>query len=268
MSKVKVGMVFSGAGTHAGLLAGAYMQASKEMEAEEVVGTSAGAMIAAAIASGWSPEGIRNLILGADFKQLIPLNYFMAPFRGYLASNKHVHQFMMMITAGKTMFQAQIPITTIATDVLTGQVKIFDRIRTPNVLIADAVVASMSVPDVFPLAQGRYCDGGLYCNFGPQYLSSKKKIGFRVSSPMAVLKKPSFFRRQSRFINIALAGSEDADMRLARAVGAKVITIRAGNDPFLDRDLTEDQKTAMLKKGMGAANVFLWSPEWEKLKAK
>lgn len=76
-----------------------------------------------------------------------------------------------------------VPLKIVVTDVDQGTIEIFDAHATPNVIVAEAVAASISIPIVFKPAAipsfrpGRFADGGLVSNL-PIWSFSEEKLGF------------------------------------------------------------------------------------------
>lgn len=123
-----------------------------------------------------------------------------------------------------------IPLKIVVTDVDNGTLEILDAHRTPGVVVAEAVAASISIPLVFKPAAipsfrpGRFADGGLVSNlpiwgFSEEKLGYEREhfsrppvpvIGFSLRAPRQVDAEddggfPSYFKR---IIYAALQGSQ------------------------------------------------------------
>ena len=76
-----------------------------------------------------------------------------------------------------------VPLKIVATDVDQGTLEIFDAHSTPDVVVAEAVAASISIPIVFKPAlipsfrPGRFADGGMVSNL-PNWSVSEEKLAF------------------------------------------------------------------------------------------
>ena len=76
-----------------------------------------------------------------------------------------------------------VPLKIVATNVDLQQLQVFDATLTPNVVIAEAVAASIAIPIVFRPAEipsfgpGRFADGGLVSNF-PIWVFTEEKLAF------------------------------------------------------------------------------------------
>lgn len=126
-----------------------------------------------------------------------------------------------------------VPLKIVVTDVDNGTLVILDAQRTPDVIVAEAVAASISIPLVFKPAtipsfrSGRFADGGLVSNL-PIWGFSEEKLGYERQhfgqSPVPIVgftlaapeedgntKKPGgFLPYLRRLIYAALQGSQGA----------------------------------------------------------
>jgi NTE family protein len=138
---------------------------------QAVSGTSAGAIIGAFIADGWHPSEISDLIL-THIKRL-PVN------RHHLKQGLINVNFLRDIVRNnlraRRIEELSIPFFANATNYATGRGATFT-----TGLILEAVIASASIPIVFPpvMIDGvPYVDGGLSCNFN---VSPLKKYAFPI----------------------------------------------------------------------------------------
>lgn len=76
-----------------------------------------------------------------------------------------------------------IPLKIVVTDVDKGSVEVFDADSTPDVVVAEAVAASIAIPLIFQPAEipsfrtGRFADGGLVANF-PVWAVAEDKLAY------------------------------------------------------------------------------------------
>lgn len=81
-----------------------------------------------------------------------------------------------------------VPLKIVATDVERGTLELFDASSTPDVIVAEAVAASISIPLVFYPAlipsyrPGFFADGGLVSNF-PVWVFAEEKLAFEREYP-------------------------------------------------------------------------------------
>lgn len=121
-------------------------------------GVSAGAVLAALYADGYSTDSILTMYENLSF-----MNYLSVDFsEGGLFSLKKMKVFLEQVLHAKTFEQLQIPLRVVVTDMDHGSSVVFD--KGP---LADALIASCSVPILFDpwVINGvHYVDGGLLHN--------------------------------------------------------------------------------------------------------
>ena len=259
----------SGAGTLAALHVGAVNALWQYTRPGALVGTSAGSIVAGCLATGMQPVAMKHVVLSADYRKLIPMNRWLAPFRGYLASTRNVRAWLLELTMGQIMADCEIPFTAIASDLQTGRVQTFSTTSHPQMLVADAILASMSIPDVFPAFQGRYVDGGVLCNLGVQYLpKAGRRLALRVTEAQTVGPVTGFVDEQERLVSMMLSASESDEVTLARAYNVPVIDLPGGNLGFLNRNMTQAQKEGLYQAGYEAAEAWMESGEGKRWAAQ
>jgi predicted acylesterase/phospholipase RssA len=230
-----------------------------------LVGTSAGSIIAGMLALGHTPSDLYDVVISADYAKLIPINKWLSPFRGYLASNRNVTAWLKEITGNKTLGDCKIPFTAICSDLNTGKARTWDSWALPEMPVWEAILSSMSIPDIYPPWQDRYVDGGLICNLGVQYLPGKnKRLGLRVAEAQTVGPIHGFLDRQKRMASMSISASEHDEVLLARAYNIPVIALPAGNLSFLDTGMTRAQKIGLYATGQAAVHHWLGTAEGSK----
>lgn len=153
---------------HLGVLQYLY---EKGYQIQAISGTSAGAIIGVFIADGFHPAEISDLIL-THIKRL-PVNRHHLK-QGLLNIN-FLRDLVRNNLRAKRLEDLPIPFFANATNYATGRGATFT-----TGLILDVVIASASIPIVFPpvMIEGvPYVDGGLSCNFN---LSPLKKYAFPI----------------------------------------------------------------------------------------
>ncbi len=188
----KIGLVLSGGGAkgiaHIGVLK---VLESKGIKPDYIVGTSFGALVGAFYAIGYTPEEMEKIISNSDWDYLIndkikrenlligqgdknkkslirlPLNGLVPSMSSGLYSGQNILTFFEIKTRDYNRDMSfddfPIPFRCVATNIETGEAKIFDKGH-----IADALRASMSIPSVFSpynIDGNLYVDGGLVNNF-------------------------------------------------------------------------------------------------------
>lgn len=138
------------------------------LKSSEVVGTSAGALVAALIASGLSYEEIVSRVFGVRRHELAALARWSVlarglsapsvlrplPVRSLLARLLPVHDFALL----------QLPLRVTAVDADSGELVVFGAGGRTDCTVVEAVMASMALPVYLPpvvIGGRRYVDGGL-----------------------------------------------------------------------------------------------------------
>jgi predicted acylesterase/phospholipase RssA len=254
----------SGAGTLGSLEVGAVSALWSVTRPSALVGTSAGSIVAGLTALGHGPADLYDIVISADYAKLIPMNKWLAPFRGYLASNRNVISWLREITDNQTMADCRVPFTAICSDLNTGKARTWDSWLLPDMPVWEAILSSMSIPDIFPAWQGRYVDGGVLCNEPTAYLPGKNsRIGLRVVEKNKVGPVDGFIDMQTRLIGMLLSSGEDGIISIDKLERIPLIDLPAGGKSFLDTGMTREQKIMLYQAGFNATMGFLktWKPK-------
>ena len=258
----KSAWALSGAGTLGSLEVGAVSALWSHTRPVALVGTSAGSIVAGLIALGHSPSSLYNIVIGADYSRLIPFNEWLAPVRGYLASNRNVIAWLKEITDNQLMSDCQIPFTAICSDLNTGKARTWDSWLLPDMPVWKAILCSMSIPQVYPAWQGRYMDGGMVDNLGINYLPGKhKRLGLKVTEHTRIGPVRGLIPQVEREVGMMLGASEADMILLAKASGIPIIRLPAGNLGFLDTGMTSAQKIGLYQRGRDAVAQWMGAPE-------
>ena len=252
----------SGAGTLGALEVGAVSVLWTVTRPSAVVGTSAGSIVGGLIALGHAPSNLYDIVIGADYSRLIPFNEWLAPVRGYLASNRNVIAWLKEITANQTMADCQIPFTAICSDLNTGKARTWDSWLLPDMPVWEAILCSMAIPQVYPAWQGRYEDGGMVDNLGINYLPGRhKRLGLKVTEHTRIGPVRGLVHRVEREAGMMLGASEADMVLLAKASGIPIVRLPAGNLGFLDTSMTRAQKISLYQRGRDAVTTWMATGE-------
>jgi NTE family protein len=134
----------------------------------EISGTSSGAVVGAFLASGFSPEEIKELFVGKFKINLLSWNAF----RMGLVSLKNIKRLLEQNLRYKDFDQLHIPFYATATNFVDGRQVIF---KEGN--LVDALLAACSIPVLFPpvfINDIPYVDGGLSNNLPIEPFQLKK----------------------------------------------------------------------------------------------
>jgi len=159
LKKKKVGLVL-GCGGAKGLSHIGVIKLLEEMDVkiDFITGSSIGALIGGAFASGLSIKEIENIALETDLTSTAKL--FSPGFgKSGLVTGTNVQKFLTSILGNKNIEDLQIPFTAVATDIITGEEIHFNKGN-----LVEAIRASISIPIVFqPVIRNNIVlvDGGI-----------------------------------------------------------------------------------------------------------
>lgn len=152
----KIGIALSGGGAKGSVHIGVLKALKKaNIPIDFIAGTSVGAIIGAAYASGLEPEEIEKAVLNLDWNYLFS---FTVPRYGIITTD-NMRRVMQNLTKNQTFNQTKIPLRVIAADITKGRRVVFK-----DGSIAEAVMASISIPGLFPPVQHKgheLVDGGI-----------------------------------------------------------------------------------------------------------
>lgn len=130
----------------------------------EIVGTSMGAIIGACVAIKMKEREIFKLI--EKFSNIFKLVKLSLSGNSIIKSTK-IESALSAIFSDTKMKDAKIPLKIIATNLLSGEIKVFN--RDDDVKIKDAILASIAIPGIFEeksINNTIYSDGFLCENLG------------------------------------------------------------------------------------------------------
>lgn len=178
----KIGFALSGGGIK-GLCHAGVLKALEEngIRPEILSGVSAGAIVGALYADGYSPDEIASFFEGMEFRKMAQPQI---PDGGFFKIN-NFEKFLDKKLRAKTFEGLHIPLRIVATNLDKGQSVVFSK---GNLL--DAIIASASVPVLFSpkiIDGDHYVDGGVFKNFPVSTIRDdcEKVIGIN-ASPLVV----------------------------------------------------------------------------------
>ncbi len=149
-SSNKMVPVLAGGGTrlsaHIGVLA-----AIEELgiEFSNLVGVSGGSIVGALYAKGYSVSECREIAEETDFSQFLASSLWTLLRTGGLSTGDRFEGWIEEKLGGVTFAELDYNFHVVATDVRSGLPVIFDKDRTPDMLVSKAVRFSMSIPILF-----------------------------------------------------------------------------------------------------------------------
>lgn len=144
-----------------------------------IVGTSMGAIIGGAYASGMSCNRLEIISNNLTKNKLLDFNVISTFFSTGIMSGKKLKRVLEREIGNIMHEQLDIPFVAIATNILDGKLEILQEGYLVNNLLA-----SSAIPGVFPvvnLGGKMLCDGGLLCNV-PDEIAKKLKKDYIVLS--------------------------------------------------------------------------------------
>ena len=256
----RAAFALSGSGTltglHVGALAAFY---DRGIRPNSLVGTSGGSIVCGLLALGYTPHDLRAIMLEANFAKLIPYNELMVPFRHYLASNKNVIAWLKGLTHGQAMMDCKVSFSAVTTDLSSMNSVAHSTLNKEDVHMPvwQAIIASLSIPDVFPMFKGRFVDGGVMRNLAVDALPNGPSYALRVTERTKTGPISGWIDEQERLLDAMLTANEVASVQLAKVRNIPVIDLPAGNLGFLDRSMSKAQKSALYATGYNSVVKYL-----------
>lgn len=157
-----------------------------QIKPKEVIGTSIGSLIGASLAIGFKQNEIFDL-----FKKFSSwFSWARISFNGNgLISISKLDKILSDIFGDKKMYDTKIPLKIIATNLITNEIKVFD--KNDDILIKDCILASITVPGLIDSKEINgvtYCDGYLCDNLGIEYAQYNDVIASDVISKNSIRK--------------------------------------------------------------------------------
>ena len=207
----RLGLALSGGGSkgfgHVGVFQ--YLKDCK-LEPDIIVGTSAGALMGAFYADGFSPKEICQLFVEHEFSDFTELQI---PKAGLLDARKF-KKFLLQTFRAKTFEELRIPLKIIATNLDHGVSHEFS-----SGSLVDAIMASCSIPIIFnpvKINGVHYVDGGLFRNFPVAEIREEceRVIGVNVSPLMPKKYKQTLYSIAERSYHYMFKANsvEDRDL--------------------------------------------------------
>lgn len=191
----KLGLALSGGGAKGFAHLGVFQFLNEcSLKPDIIAGTSAGSVVGALYADGYSPEEIKSFFSGREFSEFAQLQI---PKSG-LFDMSRFKDFLKCHLRTKRIEDLPIPLVIVATDLDNGCSKEFR-----SGILVDAIVASCSIPIIFSpvLIDGiHYVDGGLFRNFPVTTIRDEceRVIGVNVSPLMPHRYKQTIFHIAER----------------------------------------------------------------------
>lgn len=277
--KTYTNLVFKGGGVkgiaYAGALA-ALDTAGVLPTITRVAGTSAGSIVAALVAVGYTPSAIKSLVSSIDFKSFkdgwdplrIPTKYGL--YKGDAFLNWLDTQLVDKSRGGSFTFArlkewGMKDLRIVATDISSQSAQVFSWDTTPNVLVSEAVRASMSIPlffEGFVFSQGMpdkrvYVDGGAVWNYPLTIFPQGETLGLFLydDSPVKVIQYDNL-EQYILALGATVLNAQNIDYQSDPEQVVRTIVIPGLGISATDFDLEDTDKTNLFNSGITAVQKF------------
>lgn len=284
--------VFQGGGCKAIAYIGAYEEAyARGVFFSELAGTSAGAIIAAFIAAGATPEQLKEIVKTINFNDIvrenvrpnitekIVLNKLNIKNKGIsfkhnvrnkfgLYSLKNLEELIekelqaLLDKNSEIRFIDLIPnLHIVSADLCTHSVKVWSKDETPTERVSKAVCASCALPFYFMPVDERYVDGGLLCNL-PNFVFANnahynKILSFRFIPGDSKTCISGFDEYVESLADTIVQGADELHKLLTPNHETYDIQIKVTDIKTTDFDKIDDKSiTALINEGKKATSAF------------
>lgn len=282
---VKVPLVFQGGG----VLGSAYIGAIKALEEFNIVpsalsGTSAGAIICALLAVGYTADELLLLMKNKEFSEFLDpvsdipvIRLFLFYLKKGIYKGDSFYKWMVdnlsiKIQQSPTFREITTPLLITATDITLRKQFLASQNNCAILPIADAVRMSMSLPFFFVPARfgnSEIVDGGIVNNYPAQLLreiTDKPILGFRIQAQMKPSHCRGWFDLAGRMMSSAITAAADAQE--ANVEGLYTIHLPNLGINVTDFHISKDQKLALYQAGKSATLAFFASDKGQEFLRK
>lgn len=261
--------VFQGGGVKGIALVGA-LEKLEEIGArfDAVSGTSAGSIVAALYAAGYTAGEMKSILVKLDFSQLLDPFKFKYPFflrnRGLYKGGK-LYDWIYRLLAEKQIYTfsdlESTDLKIVAADLTNHELLVFDRNSNPNLKIAEAVRMSLGIPLFFkpyPFGEKIVVDGGVLSNF-PLFTFNDPDatLGLKiVSESLTIPKAPRSIMQFLWSIVETMMDAHDKE-EVQRSGQTNIIEIGNAGISSVKFGLSNSEKEQLFKNGYFAASKFI-----------
>jgi predicted acylesterase/phospholipase RssA/WD40 repeat protein len=260
-------LVMKGGGLKGLACIGALRELQRFYDFDLYVGTSAGAIIAALLGAGYTPDEMETILRQMSFAEFLSerakiiTNLF---FHGGLFRGTKLTDWIDTLLAVKLQSPTRVEFRQLPHHVRIYACRrdtdalIFDSQQSPRMSVAYAVRCSVAIPLFFTpeREQGLYVfDGGMRHNYPVKKLleqtPNKKFLGLYLGDPIYTPSKPNLLR------DLLSISTEATDVEALRIYNDETIVIDPKPVSTLDFSLSSEEKTFLLSQGRAAALQFL-----------
>jgi NTE family protein len=226
-------------------------------------GASAGSLIAAVRAAGFSHGKAVDLMLETNYRQFFDVRP-LELFRGYgLCSGKRLEKWLNVILRGVRFKDLPHPLAVVCTNIETGEPVILSNTNHPNMNVATAVRCSVGIPGLFAVkrvAGAVLVDGGLtpidestLFPAGAERALAIRMVRDRKSQPMRT--GFGWAAYIQRIASLLLDAGDDSQSAAPQTPTS--LTIRTGHHSAVDFDLSPLEKQELYELGYNQAATYL-----------
>jgi NTE family protein len=263
--------VFEGGGVRGTALVGAVAAAEeRNISFRAVAGTSAGAIVASLVAAGYNASEMNTLLMGKDLREFKDpvawpgfrwLSSFrkMGFYRGESFRRWINEQIARKLGKPSPRFaDLPKPLTIVATDVTLQEAKVFNKRRTHDLLVADAVRMSMGIPFFyvpFPYGSSMVVDGGVLSNFPAWAFQEEQKeaplpiLGFRLKPDAPQQEIRSIVDLVQALASTVVKAAVSIQLQVAGIPDLNVIELPTLGVQTTDFDMSQAQKASLYEAG-------------------
>jgi len=263
----------------------AYIGALKALEELDInltgyASSSVGAVVASLIAVGYNHEELKHLLLSVNYQRFkdlyLPFGKNFGFFKGdsvYYWIKKNIEKKFYenkdsnFVKKPVTFSDVDKNLIIIATDVTNGSFKEYNKIKTPDIEIAHAVRASVSIPGFFkPVWENDKClvDGDIISNFPTWKDSSEilantnsKIIEFRLEGTEKRKEISCFLDYFSAILETSYnISTEMLDEKYGKNAQFEIIRIDAGKTNIIDFNISNEHKEELIISGFESVKKY------------
>ncbi|MDN4058032.1 patatin-like phospholipase family protein [Massilia sp. YIM B02769] len=232
---------------------------------EAVGGASAGAIVAALYAAGYSASEMRVILESVDFNSFLDSAgwgpWALYRKRGLYRGQKFQDWIHDLLKRKKVRLfkDCKKTLRIVATDLTERTLVVFDANNYPQMEVAEAVRMSMSIPFLFEpkrLGEHLMVDGGVLSNFPISLFDVSETLGLRLrSNPDSMSFAPDGLKNYiAGMVGAMLDGRDNYDVE-SSVVGG-LIEIDPGSVSTTQFSLSRKEKDDLFERGVSAASKF------------
>ncbi len=228
-------------------------------------GSSAGALLAAVLASGYSHQQALDLLMGTDFRQFLDFRPSGVLRRYGIYSGKRLEKWIGTALQHRCFADLDTPLSVVALDIESGRPFVFSKELTPQIPLAAAVRCSVSIPGVFAIRrlEGRtLIDGALAHIDEPDLFpdTTRPLVTIRLVRDRFAQKTNTMsrFGLATYIMQVASLLLDSVDRaRVASGQWNNTLLIDTGSYSSIDFELTVDDRQKLYHMGYDQSRRFL-----------